>query len=162
MIEETGTVVELDGEHIWVETRSRSACSHCGVGGDNGSCGTSVVAKLFGVRRNRLRLYNSLNAHPGQQVVVGIPDKVLVAVSLRAYLLPLLSMLGMTALAASLDMGQVMQGFMALSGLFIGLALIGRASNTGKAQARYAPQLLRLAGVTGMAIDTTALTRSRT
>lgn len=161
MLEETGTVVAQEGADIWVETQPRSACSHCGAGSQGGSCSTSVIAKLFAVRRNRLRLENTLQAQPGQQVVIGIPDQVLVAVSLRAYLVPLLGMIGAVTLAVQLDMGELVQAFMALAGLFVGLTLMGQASKAGKARARYAPQLLRKLGTPEFVIDTTALARSR-
>ena len=158
MLEETGTVVRAEGAYIWVETQPRSACSHCGTG----SCGTSVVAQLFGNRRNLLRMDNSLNARPGQQVVIGIPDQVLVAVSLRAYLLPLLALILGVAGGAWLGYGDFMQVLLGGAGLFFGLVAIGRASESGKARERYAPQLIRLVGAPVFEIDTTALTRSRT
>jgi sigma-E factor negative regulatory protein RseC len=157
MLEEMGTVIEADGEHVWVQTQARSACSHCGTG----SCSTSVVAKLFGVKRNRLRLLNSLQASPGQRVVIGIPDQVLVAVSLRAYLLPLLGMLGAAALAGMLGMGELVQAITALAGLLTGLALTGRASNKGRLRERYAPELLRLATGPTFELGLTDLTRNR-
>lgn len=161
MLEETGTVVRAEDGHIWVETRPRSACSHCGVGSQGGSCGTAVVAKLFGDRRNLLRLPNRLQARPGQQVVIGIPDGVLTAVSLRAYLLPLLALILGVAAGASLGYGEFVQVLLGGAGLFLGLAVIGRASESGKARERYVPRLLRVAGATPFEIDTTALTRSR-
>lgn len=157
MLEETGTVVKANEDWLWVETTPRSACSHCGAG----SCTTSVVAKLFGTRRNQLRLPNSHGAQAGQQVVIGIPDQVLVAVSLRAYLLPLIAMIGATALAAMLRMSDLLQAFMALGGLFLGLSLMGLATQSGKARQRYAPKLLRTLGAPEPHIDITALSRSR-
>lgn len=157
MLEETGTVIATDQHHIWVETQSRSACSHCGAG----SCSTSVIARLFGVKRNRLRLPNHLDAVIGQQVVVGIPDQVLVAVSARAYLLPLLGMLGAAALAGGMQAGDAMQALIALIGLFIGLALSGWVSETEAARERYTPQLLRLCDSPAPFIELTALTRNR-
>jgi sigma-E factor negative regulatory protein RseC len=158
MLEETGTVVRADSENIWVETRAKSSCSHCGAH----SCSTSVIAKLFGNRRNLLRLPNTLQARPGQQVVIGIPDRVLVAASMRAYLLPLLGLILGVAGGGWLGYGDFLQVLLGGAGLFMGLVLIGRASESGKARERYAPQLLRVAGAPTFEIDTTALTRSRT
>lgn len=157
MLEQTGTVVEANDDWLWVETQSRSACSQCGTG----SCSTSVIARWFGVKRNRLQLVNSLRAKPGQQVVIGIPDQVLVAVSLRAYLVPILGMLGAAALAGLLNAGEGVQALMAIAGLLIGLTLMGRISGVGNAGARYTPQLLRTLGSPTVEIDNTALTRSR-
>ena len=157
MLEESGRVVATDGPWLWVETQPRSACSHCGSGG----CTTSVIAKLFGARRNRLRLHNAIGATVGQQVVFGIPDQVLVAVSLRAYLVPLLGMIGAVVLAGLLGMGELLQAGSALLGLFAGLAWMGRAAGRSKARQRYQPQLLRLANLPAVQVDLPEPTRSR-
>ena len=141
MLETNGTVVEVDREFIWVETRPRSACSSCGTGG----CTTSVLARLFGARPSRLRLQNSLQARVGQQVVVGIPDSVLVNASVLAYLVPLLAMLFAGTVAAWTGLGELAQVAMILSGLLAGIALVGRITGSQRSRARYAPRLLRVA-----------------
>ena len=56
MLEETARVVEACGGVLVVETQRRSGCNHCSVS----QCTASGVAKLFGVRHNRLRLENRL------------------------------------------------------------------------------------------------------
>jgi sigma-E factor negative regulatory protein RseC len=141
MLEETGIVVGIEDDLIVVETAPRSACSGCGAGG----CSTSVIARLFGARRARLRMANTLHAAPGQAVVIGIPDQVLVRVSVMAYLLPLLAMILGASCAAALGLGEVTQALLAVIGLLLGLAGVGAASDSERARARYAPRLLRLA-----------------
>ena len=158
MLEETGTVVATDAEWAWVETQPRSACSHCGTG----TCSTSVVAKLFGTRRNRLRVSNVLGAAVGQQVVIGIPDEVLVAASLRAYLLPPVAMLLGAGFAAQLDMAPWLQACMAAAGLTLGFLGAGRSSETKSARERYAPRLLRSTSPAAAQIELSELMRSRT
>ena len=74
-------------------------------------------------------------------MVIGIPDQVLVAVSLRVYLLPLLLMLGAAVLASALGLGEVLQALAALAGLFGGLALMRLVGKTAKATARYTVRL---------------------
>ncbi len=157
MLEETGTVIDTDGEHVWIETQARSACTHCGTA----SCSTSVIARLFGVKRNRLRVFNSLRARPGQQVVVGVPDEVVVAVSLRAYLFPLLVMLCAAALAGAAGLHDALQALVAVGGLVAGLLLAGRAAGDARAQQRYAPRLLRLTPGRGFEFELTDLTRKQ-
>jgi sigma-E factor negative regulatory protein RseC len=142
MLETNGTVVEVEREFIWVETRPRSACSSCGAG----SCSTSVIAGLFGSRRNRLRLRNGLGARVGQQVVVGIPDSVLVNASVLAYLLPPLAMILGGAIAAAASLVELAQGGMAFGGLLLGLLLVRQISSSEQARSRYAPRLVRVGG----------------
>lgn len=148
-------MVAVEGKWLWVETESRSACSHCG----SGSCSTSVLAKWSRARPNRLRLLNRLQLRPGQRVVIGIPDQVLVAASLWAYLSPLLLMLGAAGLAATLGLGDLARALAALAGLLVGLALSAKAANSGPTRDRFTPVLLRVAGAE---IDSTALTRNQT
>lgn len=158
MLEESGTVVDTDGKWVWVETVPRSACTHCGTA----SCSTSVVAKLFASRRNRFRLRNSLSASAGERVVIGIPDRILVAVSLRAYLWPLLIMVASVALAEQLGAGEVSQVCVGLLGLFGGLRFIGWMSRPERNGERLAPRLLRRSSNPAPHIELDELTRSKT
>ena len=90
MIEETATVVAATPDHIWVEARARSACSSCGT---QDSCATSSVSKLFGMRRQQLRLPNQFASSVGEQVIIGVEDQVMVTASLAAYILPVVLMI---------------------------------------------------------------------
>jgi sigma-E factor negative regulatory protein RseC len=140
MLEETARVVEvLDGVLI-AETQSRSGCSYCST---SSSCSTSVVAKLFGVRRNRLVMANSLHARPGDQVVIGIPDQLLVRASLIAYLLPLVVMLVVTALGDLAGINELLLSLLALVGLAMGFFTVRWVSRS-RASQQYEPRLLRI------------------
>ena len=156
MLEETALVVEADEQSLWVELPSRSACSQCG----SGTCTTSVIAKLFRVSKPRFRLENSLNAQPGQQVVVGIPDDLVAKASLWAYLLPMVTLLAGAAVASVAGAGEGTQSLMALVGLGVGLLLVRRLTTTGSMQRRLRPTLLRLARPAQVSIEFTSLTRS--
>lgn len=153
MLEETATVTRAEGEWLWVETVPKSACSHCNAAG----CSTSVIGKAFGNRRNRLRLANTLNAEPGQQVVIGIPEQVLVGASLRAYLAPLLAMLMFGVVAATSGLGEGLQALFALAGLFVGLYVAGgRDMNPAPhGHGHYSPRLLRVLPRAGIPIELT-------
>jgi len=141
MFEESATVVESSGDTLWVETRPRSACSQCAGGG----CTTAVVAKLFRIKRNRLELENHLGAVPGERVVIGIPDDLLIRAALSAYLLPLLVLVAGAALGAALGLGEGYQSLLALAGLAIGFVLMRRITRDAPGQRRLRPQLLRRA-----------------
>ena len=156
MLEEVGTVVEAGPESILIEIQSRSACSHC----TTDSCTTSVVSKLFGVKRNRFYIDNSLGANKGDRVVVGIRDDLLVKASLLAYLLPLIVMLVCAALAGALGAGEGWQSLVAMGGLALGLYLVRGSSSKGSYQKRFRPQLLRMADDEGIQVDIPNLTRS--
>lgn len=157
MLEESATVVRTEGPWLWVETQPRSACSHCS---SSGSCSTSMVARLFGAKRNALRLRNDLQATVGQQVVIGIPDEVLRAASFQAYLVPLVAMILGVVVALQLGFGDPGQALFAFLGLFSGLAWMGRVSGEASARKRYSPKLLRLSGQQGVPVELSEMTRS--
>jgi sigma-E factor negative regulatory protein RseC len=139
MLEESAHVVEVYDDLLIAETQSRSGCSHC----STESCTTSVVAKLFGVRRNRLVMENSLGARPGDQVKIGISDRSLVRASLMAYLMPLLFMLGVTAVGNLAGVSEFILSLLALVGLAMGFFIVHWVSRGGLSH-RYEPRLLRI------------------
>ena len=91
MIEETARVVALDGEQAWVTTVRRTACESCAA---NKGCGTGIMARSFsGGRTLQLKVRNSVAATVGDDVVLGIDDRVLVRSAVLMYLLPLLALM---------------------------------------------------------------------
>ncbi len=156
MLEESAMVVEVSGGTLWVEALSRSACSHC----SSSSCTTSVISKLFGIRRNRLHLENSLGAKPGEQVVIGMPDDLLVRAAVHAYVLPLLVMLAAAALGGALGISDGLQSLLALIGLAIGMFFVRWSTRGAPSQQRFKPQLLRIAGRGRVRVEIPNLTRS--
>jgi sigma-E factor negative regulatory protein RseC len=157
MLEEIGTVVESQAGTILVETQSRSACSHCSSNG----CTSSVVSKLFGVKANRLLLENRLGVQPGDRVVIGIPDDLLVRASLWAYLLPLIFMFTGPALGGALGAGEAVQSLLALLGLAVGFTIVHWSTRNLSSQRRFKPQLLRLADGNQMRVEMPEFFRSR-
>ncbi len=142
MLEEIARVVKSSPEKLWVETETRSSCSHCS---SSSTCGTSVLAKLFSVKRNQLQLDNSLGAKTGEQVVIGMPDDLLVRAAIWAYLLPLLAMVLVTIIASAAGAGDELQSLFGLCGLVTGFILVRRQTNGTTSQQNFKPRLLRMA-----------------
>lgn len=142
MIEETATVVAATPDHIWVEARARSACSSCGT---QDSCATSSVSKLFGMRRQQLRLPNQFASSVGEQVIIGVEDQVMVTASLAAYILPVVLMLGAAIIADVQGMSDKQQAGIALLGLLLGLLGAGVLTSNRRMNRYFQPQLLRRA-----------------
>ena len=155
MLEETATVIEVIDDQLIAETESRSSCSHC----STDSCSTSVVAKLFGIRRNRLVMENTLQAKPGDRVVIGIPDTLLVRASVMAYLLPLVVMLGVTACGDALGVSEMGLSLLAMAGLAMGFFSVRWAIRRGSSQ-RFQPRLLRIVAPGWQRVGMPTLTRS--
>lgn len=121
MIHETGTVISVSGEEAWVQTIRESACQSCKA---RHGCGQKALAGMTSGQSRQIRVANTLDARPGDQVTVAIEESALLRASLLVYALPLLLMVIATALV-----GAVMPGrdglavVSALAGLGTGLLL---------------------------------------
>jgi sigma-E factor negative regulatory protein RseC len=142
MLEETGTVIDTQGDTLWVQTISRSSCSKC----STSACSTSVIGKLFNLKRNVLQMENTLQAIKGQRVVIGIPDSTLVKASVWAYLVPIVFMVAATMVALSLGAGDALQAMVAAAGLVLGFMVVKRVMSRVTEKGQFEPLLLRFEG----------------
>ncbi len=140
MLEQEALVVRHNSQHIWVETQIRSSCAHCS---SHSVCGTSVLAKLFSMKRKQLCLDNSLGVKTGEKVIVGTPDSLLLKAAMWAYILPLLSMLSATLIASAAGIGDGLQSLLGLCGLAAGFILVQRKTSSAAAQQYFKPRLIR-------------------
>ncbi len=138
LLEATATVIGLDRNMAIVETGRSDACSGCGAAA---GCGTSVLGGVLGRRQNRLAIRNTFEAVPGEQVIIGLPEKDLVMASLVAYMLPLVAMILLAVVLRALGFGDVTAGIVSLVGLAAGLALAGHI--TRKSTRRFVPRFVR-------------------
>jgi sigma-E factor negative regulatory protein RseC len=146
MIEETGQVVEVQGDFAWIESERSSTCGGCSV---RNGCGTAALARVLGQRRVRLRVLNHINARVGDTVVVGIAESGLVRGSLAVYVVPLAAFLGgaLTGqflgdyfFAVESDIAAISG---AAAGLVAGLAWLKRFSRATATDASFQPVILR-------------------
>ncbi|MET0065350.1 MAG: SoxR reducing system RseC family protein [Candidatus Thiodiazotropha sp.] len=140
MLEHPARVVALQEPYAWIEAEVQSGCSSC----SSNSCSTSVIASLFGLKRNRFRVENSIQAKVGDQVLIGIPSRMVAKASVFAYLLPLIAMLTLTFVSQSLQMSISLQSLSALAGLSAGLLAVRWLTAPGGAAATQTPQLLKV------------------
>jgi len=152
MIEETGQVVDVQGEFAWIESGRSSTCGGCSV---RSGCGTAVLARVLGQRRIRLRAVNHINARVGDMVVVGIAESGLVRGSLAVYVAPLAAFLGGGLAGHFLGAGLSTAGSDiaaiggAFAGLAAGLAWLQRFSRATATDASFQPVILRRQIMTG-------------
>lgn len=90
MIRETGRVVALKGDKVWVRTIRASACESCSA---RSGCGQRVLASATSGRANQILVTNHLKARVGDEVTVAIEESALIWASLLVYALPLLLMI---------------------------------------------------------------------
>ena len=101
MIVETGVVVALESDSLWVETIQKTACEACVA---QKGCGTRVLSKLTG-KTNRIRVLaggmSLQEIELGQDVDIAIPEDVVVNAALMVYLLPVCTALFTSWLSGS-------------------------------------------------------------
>ena len=88
MIKETGQVVRVVNDVIWVQTQVTSTCNSCAA---KSNCGTSTIAKAFGDKHVVNQVVNDKSAKLDDMVEIGIPEQSLVMGAALLYLLPLLT-----------------------------------------------------------------------
>jgi len=147
MIEETGQVVDVQGQFAWVESARRSACGGCA---SQEGCGTGVIARAFGNRSVTLKVLNRIDARVGERVVIGISETGLVRGALAVYALPLVTLFAGALcghwLAGGSDLAAIAG---AVAGLAAGLAWLSRFSRRTRTDASFQPVVLRKQ-ITGM------------
>ncbi|MBQ0763380.1 SoxR reducing system RseC family protein [Marinobacter psychrophilus] len=115
MITESGRVVAVSGNTVWVQTIRQSACQSCSA---RSGCGQRVLAAASGGRANQVQVLNTLHAGVGDDVTLGIAEQALLQASLLVYALPLLLMV-----AASIAANQLVPGSDGVAILAAGLGL---------------------------------------
>lgn len=124
MIRETGTVVAIEDNGVWVETIQQSACQTCVA---EKGCGQRLIAKVTG-NTTAIRvlpgLCNLESIKMNDKVVIGVPEKVVVNGTFLTYFLPLLTMVSAVILVDQVSNNDVVAALGAFSGLLFGGALV--------------------------------------
>lgn len=142
MIEESAHVLEAGAGYALVEIHRASACSSCQ---SQTSCASAALAKVWGKKSLRTRVTSTLTLQPGDNVVVGLADGVLVRGALLVYLLPIVLLIA-GALLAQLSVaaaGEELVIVCAALGLGLGLLMARIISQRLRNDPRFQPVVLR-------------------
>ena len=150
MIEQIATVVAVEGDAAWVETRRHGACGACAM---NKGCGAGLFARAFGFDSPKLKVTPADDIEVGDRVVIGIDEQALVRGSFAAYMMPILFMLGFAmagegitsawSAKVQVDLVGILSG---LLGLSLGLMWLRRHGRRIRRDRRYQPLILHKAG----------------
>lgn len=125
MINESGRVVAIEPDCLWVETIRQSSCGSCSA---QKGCGHGILNQSSAGRRSHLRvLLRELPASDfsiDDEVDISIPERVLVMGALLVYILPLLTMLAAAMLVSQWWPGDVAAFIAAVLGFVMGLGLV--------------------------------------
>lgn len=102
MLTETGRIVALEADGLWVETIRRSTCGSCAA---RNGCGHGLLDRLSEGRRGYIRVLpgdRSIDEfRVNDHVLIGVPEEMILRGSFIAYVLPLLGMLAGAFAAAT-------------------------------------------------------------
>ncbi|OIQ86966.1 SoxR reducing system protein RseC [mine drainage metagenome] len=142
MIEEQALVVGIEQDRVLLEIVRRTPCGLCG---QTRGCGISVWGRMLGHRNNVFQAVNQIDAKIGDQVVVGVEEKALLASSLAVYGVPLLLVLAGAALGTWLasSAGDAWPLAGAGLGLFFSFLWVKGHATGRSLDARYRPVILR-------------------
>lgn len=119
MIEQTLTVVSIEGATAHLEAQQKQACEGC-----NGRCGSQVFSKLFGTAKKTFPYNFETPVCVGQKVTLALDDSHMVKHAFAVYMLPLILSLAFALLAASVfSAPEWLQIVLAIGGGFTGFAI---------------------------------------
>ena len=144
MVTESGRVVAVETDSVWVETLQQSTCNSCAV---QKGCGQSLLNKWHAGRPNHIRvLLRDQRASTyviGDRVDIAVPDEVILKGSLIVYILPLIGLLLGAGSAAALVAGSEFAAILgAMIGFLAGACLVRWHGRISRDDPALQPQLL--------------------
>ena len=145
LVEELGVIVSLDGNYASIAPLEKSNCKSCA---SSGSCGSSLLAPLFSSKKRLLLAENTINARPGDEIIIGLNRTALVFASLMVYLFPLL-VLAIGAVTGEaigrmigLEDGEIVAIIFAIGGAFLSFMFVRRVIRSAFFSAFFEPVLI--------------------
>jgi len=146
VIQERGRVIAVESGAVQVETLRRSTCSGCSA---NAGCGQGLLERL-GVARGhgQVRALSPQDStapelSPGDAVVLGVDEALLLKSALLVYLFPLLGLFALALLAARLGLGEPIIIVAGLAGFLLAWLLVRRVSRRHADDPAMQPVVLR-------------------
>lgn len=142
MLLETGRILAIEPQGLWVETIQRSACGSCQA---QKGCGHSILAK-FGTTASSLWVLlegrDPAQYKVGDEVQIGVPEEVIANGSLFVYLVPLVTLLIATFIAHRQGLTDGLVAISAFVGLLVGGAIVRWCSYLIRFDNRLQPVLV--------------------
>ncbi|WP_236171916.1 SoxR reducing system RseC family protein [Pseudomonas pseudonitroreducens] len=127
MIQERGRVIAIESGAVQVETLRRSTCSGCSA---NAACGHGLGERL-GLLQRRGRVTTSIpwspassSLKPGDEILLGMDEELLLKSALLFYLSPLIGLFALALLAARFDLGEPLIIVAGLAGFLLTWLLV--------------------------------------
>ncbi|WNC71476.1 SoxR reducing system RseC family protein [Thalassotalea psychrophila] len=146
MIEETATVVAVDGNQVTVKSTIKSTCHSCNQQDD---CGSGQIAKAIPHKALTTRFENSTTQlKVGDEVVIGLSERSIISSALQVYMLPLFTLIlfaaiGQFILVEQQQMHEFFALVLAILGGYLGHLFAKFLQAKQQTQYNLQPKLLR-------------------
>lgn len=120
MIIESGRIVSVETDGVWVETIQKTACNSCRA---EKGCGQRLINKWDGHTSYIWVLLEGRNPaqyRTGDEIKIGVPEDVIAKGAILVYLLPLLTLLLATLMAHTWVGSELFTTLSGFAGLLIG------------------------------------------
>ena len=147
MLTETGRVVAIEPDGLWVETIRKTTCSSCAA---QTGCGHGLLSRYLAGSRGLIRVLPGTQSldrcQVDDQVLIGIPEEIILRGSLVAYLLPVVCMvIGAVAASHWLSGDQdILAALGGIAGLAAGFALVRWHGRRHRHDQRFQPVLVKI------------------
>lgn len=145
MLETRAVVMQVDGQHAFVQASQANSCGQCSGKG----CGAGKLSQLFCSKPRQFQVDNPVNAVVGDEVIVAVAEGAVLRGIGLVYLLPLLLLLaGATLgslLATQAEQRDMYAALGALSGLVVGFIFAKWTSSRGARHQNH-PRIVRRCG----------------
>jgi sigma-E factor negative regulatory protein RseC len=143
MIEETGKVVEINAQGVWVETVKQSACSSCAA---RSGCGQKLLASVGQGKRFIFKVNNPSNFKvlADDDVLIGIEEGAFLKATLFMYLTPLLALFLGAFIADFVGMSEGIVISISFVSLFVGFLFVRYGSHSLFHSCKYQPTLMKV------------------
>lgn len=147
MLLESGRVVAVEPDVVWVETLRRSTCGSCAA---RAGCGQRLLDRQHGGGRGLVRALSgdalkAADCRVNDRVEIALPEEVILRGSGIVYALPIISMILAVALVSALSAGagDAASVAAAVAGLAAGLGLVRWHAFSHRDDPRIQPVLQR-------------------
>lgn len=141
---ETGRVVALERDAVWIETAEKTSCGSCAA---KQACGQNLLSSMYPERTRQVKV-STVGHYAGSpklhdEVSFELPDNALLFGAMRVYLLPLVAMILAPLILTNWTASEWVLIVASMLGLGLGV-VASRALDRRTVGASYMPKLVKI------------------
>lgn len=146
MIEEQAVVTSVAQGYVEVECLVKSSCSGCQ---QLDSCGSGQISKAFPQKKVVHQVYTDTALNPGDTIIIGLPEQLLLSAAWQVYLWPLIGLItmgfgGQWLVEQELFFHELMAVALSMFGGYLGFYLARAQQLTQTSNRQWSPRLIKI------------------